>query len=56
MDLAPILATAGPFLGYVHHCQIEHLSNRHRWGIRILPCNFPQLPVKVFNGIEVIRF
>ena len=52
MDLAPILAAAGPFLGDVHHGQIEHFKQTVIGGeYGFCLGHLSQLPVEVLNGI-----
>ena len=52
MDDAPVLASACPFSGNVHHSQVQHLQQavvrgKNRPGLGHLP----QLAVKALNGV-----
>lgn len=56
MDQAPILPTAGPLLGDVHGCKVEHfkqavVAGEHRFAFG----NLPKLAVKSFDGISGIN-
>ena len=52
VDHAPVPAPARPFLGNVHHGQVEHfeqaiIGGENGFGLG----HFPQLPVKALNSI-----
>lgn len=52
MDHAPILASARPFLGNVHHGQVQHFQQAVICGENGLGLgHFPQLAVKALNGV-----
>ena len=56
MDQAPILPTAGPLLGDVHGCKVEHfkqavIAGEHRFSFG----NLPELAVESFDGISGIN-
>ena len=52
VDDAPILAPARPFLGDVHHGQIQHLQQAVVcWENRLGLGHLPQLAVKALNGV-----
>ena len=56
MDQAPILPTAGPLLGDVHGCKVEHfkqavVAGEHRFAFG----NLPELAVESFDGISGIN-
>ena len=52
VDDAPILAPARPFLGDVHHGQVQHLQQAVvRWENGLGLGHLPQWAVKTLNGV-----
>ena len=52
MDHAPILASARPFLGNIHHGQVQHFQQAVIRGENGLGLgHFPQLAVKALNSV-----
>lgn len=52
VNLAPILAATGPFLGYVDHGQAQDFQEAIVSGEnRLAFCDFSELAIESFNGI-----